>query len=383
SPRGGELRIRLEQLLGHHSVLTDRLARARLRGDVDFAQSADAALVKNTEDMRDLVASLYGEKAGERFADVWASHVRYVATYAGALREGDRQEMRRARRGLENYVRSLSRFFSRATDGAAPAATLRAGLRMHTRHLLEQADAYHAEDYERAYSLGRQGYRHTFVMGKQLASAMTRGAGKPLPRDFESPQRELQSTLGLLLGEHVELAVDTMRAGVGNWPDFDAAAAGLNGNTGDLTAAIESVFGERSADEFLSLWSDHIDTFMAYTQAVAAEDDAAKDAATRRFARFNQRFSAFLRNATEGRLTSPSLATEFHKHEELLLAQIDDYASADYEGAHDLTFEAYQHMFALADATATAIGGTAAARRPRGGAQTGGERAGLFDVWRG
>ncbi len=46
-----DLRIRLEQLLGHHSALTDRLSRARIRGDVDFAESADAALVSNTEDM--------------------------------------------------------------------------------------------------------------------------------------------------------------------------------------------------------------------------------------------------------------------------------------------------------------------------------------------
>jgi hypothetical protein len=59
-------------------------------------------------------------------------------------------------------------------------------------------------------------------------------------------------------------------------------------------------------------------------------------------------------------------------HEEMLLKQINEYAAADYVTAHQVSYEAYQHMFALADQAATAIGETVAAGSPKGGAQTGG-----------
>ena len=40
------------------------------------------------------------------------------------------------------------------------------------------------------------------------------GSGAQLPDDFDSPARQLQSRLGMVLGEHAELAVDAMRAGI-------------------------------------------------------------------------------------------------------------------------------------------------------------------------
>jgi hypothetical protein len=58
-------------------------------------------------------------------------------------------------------------------------------------------------------------------------------------------------------------------------------------------------------------------------------------------------------------------------HEDLLLRQIKAYAERDYNTAHQLSFHAYQHMFALAAQAATAIGDTATAQSPTGGPQTG------------
>ena len=58
-------------------------------------------------------------------------------------------------------------------------------------------------------------------------------------------------------------------------------------------------------------------------------------------------------------------------HEDMLLKQINAYAAADYTTAHQVSYEAYQHMFALADQAATAIGETVADGSPKGGADTG------------
>ena len=52
-------------------------------------------------------------------------------------------------------------------------------------------------------------------------------------------------------------------------------------------------------------------------------------------------------------------------HEDMLLKQINAYAAAEYTTAHQVSYEAYQHMFALADQAAAAIGETVAAGSPR------------------
>ena len=122
-------------------------------------------------------------------------------------------------------------------------------------------------------------YAHMFPLGKALAAGIVIGEGGELPAEFASPAAELQSQLGMRFGEHAELAVDAMRSGISNYPDFPVAAATLDQNTREITAMIESVFGGESARSFQALWSDHIDAFVAYTQALAQKDEAAQQAA--------------------------------------------------------------------------------------------------------
>ncbi len=370
-----ELRAQLEQLLGQHAILTVRLTRARLRGDEDLAQSADEALSKNAADIAASIGAVYGAKAAETFERAWFNHVTYVFNYARGVADDDAAVKSEARRQLDGYVIDLSEFLGEATHQAMPADVVANELRMHVDELLEQVDAYAAEDYERAFQLERESYAHMFPLGKALAAGIVTGEGGELPADFDSPARELQSQLGMRLGEHAELAVDAMRSGISNYPDFPVAAATLDQNTGEITAMIESVFGAESARSFQSLWADHIDAFVAYTQALAQQDDAAQDVAQDRLTGFNSDFAHFLSTSTQGRLGTAALADAFVMHEEMLLKQINEYAAADYREAHQVSYEAYQHMFALADQAATAIGETVAAGSPKGAAQTGGGTA--------
>ena len=84
-----DLRAKLEQLLGQHAILTVRLTRARLRGDGDLAQSADAALSKNTEDLGEVIESVYGAEAAEQFEQMWFGHVTYLFDYSRGVADGD------------------------------------------------------------------------------------------------------------------------------------------------------------------------------------------------------------------------------------------------------------------------------------------------------
>jgi hypothetical protein len=111
---------------------------------------------------------------------------------------------------------------------------------------------------------------------------------------------------------------------------------------------------------------------VTYTQALVADDAALEKTATERLKEFNVHFAAFLSTSTQGRLGTPALADAFVMHEDLLLRQINAYAERDYSTAHQLSFDAYEHMFALAAQAATAIGDTVTAQSPTGGPQTGG-----------
>jgi hypothetical protein len=210
-----------------------------------------------------------------------------------------------------------------------------------------------------------------FPFGKALAAGIVTGEGGELSAEFASPAAELQSQLGMSFGEHAELAVDAMRSGISGLPDFPAAAGALDQNTSELTGTIESVFGAESARSFQALWGDHIDAFVAYTQALAQQDEAAQEAAQDRLTGFNSEFANFLSTSTDGRLGTAALADAFVMHEDMLLKQINAYAAADYSTAHQVSFEAYKHMFALADQAAAAIGETVAEGSPKGGADTG------------
>src|SRR5690349_7091210 len=67
--------LRLQALLGQHSILAADMMRGRIRGDDDFAQSADAALSKNTDDMTQLIGALFGAAAAKAFKPKWEEHV--------------------------------------------------------------------------------------------------------------------------------------------------------------------------------------------------------------------------------------------------------------------------------------------------------------------
>jgi hypothetical protein len=365
-----DLRGKLEQSLGQHAILTIRLTRARVRGDADLAQTADAALSKNTKDLGALIGSANGAPA-EKFEQLWFRQVTTLFNHARAVSDKDQTLQAEARRQLDESTTNLSQFLEGASNKAIAAGDIRGELQKHVGQLLQQTDAYAAGDYSRAFAVERETYAQMFPLGKMLAAGLLSGRNGGLPADFDSPSRQLQLGLGRLLGEHAELAVDAMRSGISNAPDFSAAATALDGNTRDLTAAIEGVFGAPSAARFQTLWADHIDAFVSYTQARATKDPALETAAAARFKQFNTDFAAFLSTSTQQRLGAPALAEAFVMHEDLLLRQVNAFADRDYHTAHQLAYEAYQHMYVLAAQAATGIGATVAAQSPKGGAQTG------------
>ena len=277
-------------------------------------------------------------------------------------RQRHRRPRRRPRPAREVRV-GPRRLLRGRLAGRLPPDAARSALTAHVDHLLRQADEYAARDYGRAADDYRTAYSHAFGIGQTLAATL-------LPPDqaakLDQPSWRLRSELDRLLGEHIALAVATLRAGATESPDFPAAAASLDKNTDELTAAMGTLFGPAAGQQFMPLWADHIDALVGYTTAVAGNDGAGRQAALDKLRGFEGKLAAFLDTATGSRIPSADLASAFLHHDQMLTQQVDAMANKDYAKAHELAYGAYQDMFGLAKQLSVAFGETVAARLPAG-----------------
>jgi hypothetical protein len=364
-----EAALRLEALVGQHSILAADMMRARVRADSDLAQSADAALGNNTQDLGQALAPVLGDVGRRQFEAAWAEHIQALFNYSRGLATHDEEVRKDAKTELLEYEEDLAELFVASSGGRLDRKAALAGVREHVEHLVDGADAYAAGDRGQAAELYRTSYAHSFDLGENLARALLPPA---VGKELDQPTQRLRAALTRLLGEHVALVTSLMRSAVTGGADVPSLGSAVNGNTLDLTSAIDVLFGAEAARGFQSLWADHVDQLMAYTKATAAHDTPRQETARRALQRFEQTFATFLDGATQHRLGQPVLAQAFVLHDRMLLAQIDAYAAKEYAQAYDLGHQAYDDMFLVSGQLATAIGATVARRLPVGGSQTGG-----------
>jgi hypothetical protein len=364
-----EAAIRLESLLGQHSLLAADMMRARVRSDADLAQAANAALGKNTQAMGALLEPVIGKAGVSTFGEAWGEHITSLFDYARGLADDDKAVTGEAREEVVEYEEELADFFVEQSDGRLNHKAALAAVSEHVDHLLAGAEAYADGDVGKATDLYRTAYAHSFTLGDSLARALL---PDEVGEELDTPSLRLRAALTQLLGEHVSLVVAAMRSAATGSDDFSALGDGVNANTLDLTAAIDALFGAEAAKAFQAQWADHVDGLVDYTRATVAKDPAAQEQVRQHLRGFEQSFATFLDGATEQRLGKPALAQVFVMHDRMLLAQIDAYAAKDFEQAHDLSYQTYDEMFTVSGQLATAIGSTVAKRLPTGGSQTGG-----------
>jgi hypothetical protein len=367
-----ELRTGLEELFGQDVFVGVRVTRSRLRGDPDFTQAAVDALSRNSDDLTALLGQVYGSTRAKEFRRLWESQQEGLVGYARAASQHDQAAKAAARAQLDASPVRIAQFLHGLTAGRAAVPAISSRLRTHVDDLIGFTDAYAAGDYATAYRIERVDYERQFALGTVIAAGIAGGRDGNLPASFDSPLTRLRSTFGELLGEHLQLAVDAMGAALRGGPEFRADAAQVNADTEQLASAFGVLFGPQSGTRFASIWGDHVDALVSYSGAVAAKDQNSKAKALARLRAFEQHLSTFLSTSTEGRLKAPALSEMLHMHDRDLVEQIDAYARGDFKTAYRVTYDAYQHMFAVAETLSGAIGPTIAARLPKGGVKTGG-----------
>lgn len=360
-----ELVAQLQTLLSHQATLTSRLTRATLAGDPRFVEAADNALVRSITDLRRALTPVVGARAARRASSQWEHRTQALFQYATGIRDDAPQVRRVARRQLDRGIATQATMLSELSDGRVAVDAATAALDRYVDHQIAQAETFADDDHRRSYELQQAAFSDTFPV-----AAMTARGGVDVPR--RTPTDRLRIALTMLLGAHVELAIDTMRTGASGADDFEAAAAALDANTAELTEAIDALFGPRRARDFNEVWADHIDLFMDYTIAVVEDDAAVKREVRAEVDRVARRFGATLEAATNGRVDGAALRRVILEQEQQLADQIETFADDDLDAAHGISYQAYVHIRHAADELAADFAAAAFEDMPIGGAQTGG-----------
>jgi hypothetical protein len=171
--KAADLRALLNNLEAEHVDLASAATRAGFDGDPSF-QAAAGSLGKNTDDLSAAVASVYGDEAGAKFKEIWASHIGFFVDYTVAAKAGDQAGMDKAVQNLNGYVEAISAFLS----GANPNLPKDAVAQLVSEHvgLLKTAvDKHGAGDYAGSYEAQRQAREQiTTKIANTLAGAIVK-----------------------------------------------------------------------------------------------------------------------------------------------------------------------------------------------------------------
>jgi hypothetical protein len=364
-----QVRARFEQLLGQHALLAVRLTRSEVAKVPELKAATMTSLAANTDALHQLVGVAYDDAGADRFRELWRGYTQELDAYAGAATGGNAAGKQEARAAMLDYCKDWGAFLDQASDGRVEAAAAQRSAQTRVEQLMDQVDAYAAGDYRQAYELERDAYQGTFSAGTVLAKA---SVSPTEARRLEAAPEQLRSAFAMLLGEHMELVVDAQRATFAGRPEFDAAAAQVNANTSTLTKAMAGIVGPAKAAEFQTAWANHVEGLMAYTSAVAANDEAGKTVAKENLDGFAERLALFFSEVVRNVLATDPLTDAITAHDEHLIDQVDAYAAKDFARAQQVQDEGYQQMVGVANVLVDAIQKVMRAQLPAGGSQTGG-----------
>jgi hypothetical protein len=360
-----DLRAGLSDLLTEHVYLAALATGAALRGDTKGFEAYAAALNgptdSNTADLTKAITSAYGADVGKAFDGLWRSngHIPGFVAYTQAVAKGDDAAKAKAVADLTAYAKTVGTTLN-SVNSNLPAAAVTDAITMHATTLLAVIDAQKAGDQPKVYANLREAYHHMDGLATVLASATAKKFPAKFSGDAESPAAALRAGMSSLLREHVFLAASATGAALGGrMPQFEAAAAALNGptdsNTSDLVDAITSVYGADVGKAFDGLWrsNGHIPGFVAYTQALAKGDKAGMDKAVADLTAYAKTFGTTL-HSVNSNLPADAVTAAITMHATTLIAVINAQKAGDPTKTATLLREAVHHMSGTADVLAEA-----------------------------
>ena len=200
---------------------------------------------------------------------------------------------------------------------------------------------------------GPDGGTHAHSTAPAAVPAVVPARGAPRAQAAPTDAVQLRSDLERLLGAHVLLADELVRARTAGQPARVTALAGsVDRNQAELAAAVSALAGPQAGESFAQVWSEHVDVLAAYATALVEGDRTAQSALRTRYTGIEQRLGGALSAVAGNSVPRSAVQAAAAEHGEHLL----DQADASAAGAHDTAFSvqrtAFGHMIMVADVLA-------------------------------
>lgn len=165
------VRSQLNALLQEHVYLAGAFTGEALTGgNVEAAQNA--LIGGNTEDLADLVAAVYGDRANrDDFVQFWNSHILMFVAYTEGVAANDEDAKQAAVEDLLAYSEELAAAFEQLTNGELPASASQPLIQEHITSLAPAVDAQGAGDFDAAFRNLREAARHMEMIAFPLFDA--------------------------------------------------------------------------------------------------------------------------------------------------------------------------------------------------------------------
>ena len=359
------LRAGLTGLLTEHVYLAALATGSALRGDTKgfeaYATALNGPSNSNTSDITAAITSVYGADVGKAFDGLWRSegHIPAVVAYTQGIAANDKAKADKAVADLLAYAKTFGTTLN-SVNSNLPAAAVEEGVKSHITTLKTVIDAQKAGNQPLVYSSLRVAYGHMGEFAGTLAGATQAKFPDKIDGMADSKASTLRAGMTSLLREHVLLAASATGGALGGRaPQFEAAATALNGpsnsNTSDIVAAITSVYGAEVGRAFDGLWRSegHIPAVVAYTQAVAANNQAGATKAVNDLLAYAKTFGTTL-NSVNANLPAAAVEDAIKMHATTLKAVIDAQKAGDATLTATTLRAAVAHMSATADVLADA-----------------------------
>jgi hypothetical protein len=174
------LRSAFAMLLGEHMELIIDAQRATFAGSPEF-NAAAAQVNANTTAIAQAMGGIVGPRKAAEFQSAWANHVEGLMAYTAAVAAKDEAAKAAARGSLDRFASDLAKFLSGSVQNRLAADLLTNAITTHDGHLIDQADAYAARDYDRAHQVELAGYQQMLGVSNLLVGAIQRTVKPQMP----------------------------------------------------------------------------------------------------------------------------------------------------------------------------------------------------------
>ncbi len=138
----------LTHLLVDHEYLAGGAVLMGVENGPDSPEfkAAAAALDKNSVQLSEAVASVYGDAGGKKFLSLWRAHIGFFVDYTLAKAGGDEAGIKKAKKNLDGYRNDFGAFIEGATEGGLPADAVADALKPHVTSTIAAIDSVIAGD---------------------------------------------------------------------------------------------------------------------------------------------------------------------------------------------------------------------------------------------